>query len=83
VASRNGYQSHFFTKGKAMRTGLFTAVAIATLLIMPATQVTADQAAAKPLPASADHGKFKALQQDFQSGPEVTRACLSCHTEAA
>ncbi|MBU1237311.1 MAG: tetrathionate reductase family octaheme c-type cytochrome [Gammaproteobacteria bacterium] len=31
---------------------------------------------------TADHGKFEALQQDFKSGPEVTKACLSCHTEA-
>lgn len=32
---------------------------------------------------TADHSKFKALQQPFSSGPEVTRACLTCHTEAA
>jgi octaheme c-type cytochrome (tetrathionate reductase family) len=31
---------------------------------------------------TADHSKFKELQQDFKSGPEVTKACLSCHTEA-
>ncbi len=38
------------------------------------------------MPAStstADHGSFKVLQQNFKSGPEVTRACLGCHTEAA
>jgi hypothetical protein len=33
--------------------------------------------------STADHKKFQALQQDFQSGPEVTKACLTCHTEAA
>ncbi|MEW6666234.1 MAG: tetrathionate reductase family octaheme c-type cytochrome [Thermodesulfobacteriota bacterium] len=32
---------------------------------------------------TADHSKFEALKQEFKSGPEVTRACLSCHTEAA
>jgi octaheme c-type cytochrome (tetrathionate reductase family) len=32
---------------------------------------------------TADHSKFKELQQEFQSGPEVTKACLACHTEAA
>lgn len=32
--------------------------------------------------ATADHSKFKELQQDFQSGTEVTKACLKCHTEA-
>ncbi|WP_420231222.1 tetrathionate reductase family octaheme c-type cytochrome [Pseudomonas sp. ABY48] len=30
-----------------------------------------------------DHGRFKALQGPFASGEDVTRACLSCHTEAA
>ncbi len=32
---------------------------------------------------TADHSKFKELQKSFQSGPEVTQACLGCHTEAA
>ncbi|MBL8492202.1 MAG: tetrathionate reductase family octaheme c-type cytochrome [Rhodocyclaceae bacterium] len=32
---------------------------------------------------TADHSKFKELQQDFKTGPDVTKACLSCHTEAA
>ncbi|MBB1074693.1 tetrathionate reductase family octaheme c-type cytochrome [Rhodoferax sp. 4810] len=30
---------------------------------------------------TADHRKFEALKQPFTSGPEVTKACLSCHTE--
>ncbi len=33
--------------------------------------------------STADHSKFKELQQNFASGPEVTKACLVCHTEAA
>jgi octaheme c-type cytochrome (tetrathionate reductase family) len=33
--------------------------------------------------STADHSKFKELQQEFKTGPEVTRACLGCHTEAA
>jgi hypothetical protein len=31
---------------------------------------------------TADHSKFEALKKAFTSGPEVTAACLSCHTEA-
>ena len=31
---------------------------------------------------TADHSKFEALKKDFKKGPEVTAACLSCHTEA-
>jgi len=30
-----------------------------------------------------DHSKLEALQEDFDSGPEVTEACLSCHNQAA
>ena len=39
----------------------------------------------KPLKrtTTADHSKFNELQREFQFGPEVTKACLTCHTEAA
>ena len=33
--------------------------------------------------STADHTKFKQLKKNFKTGPEVTRACISCHTEAA
>jgi len=32
--------------------------------------------------STADHSKFKVLNQNFATGQEVTLACLSCHTEA-
>jgi octaheme c-type cytochrome (tetrathionate reductase family) len=66
-----------------MRTGISAAVTIAVLLAMSAAQATADQTPTPLSKTSADHAKFKVLQQDFQSGPEVTKACLSCHTEAS
>jgi len=31
--------------------------------------------------SSTDHSKLKELQGPFSSGPEVTRVCLTCHTE--
>jgi len=37
---------------------------------------------ADPSASTADHSKFEVLKKDFTSGPEVTRACMSCHTEA-
>lgn len=33
--------------------------------------------------STADHTKFAVLDQDFKTGPEVTKACLTCHTEAS
>ncbi len=32
---------------------------------------------------TADHSKFKDLDQDFQTGQQVTQACLKCHGKAA
>src|SRR5512133_2257951 len=59
---------------------LIAALAFACALLAP----LAGAAAGKPDAAShPDHGKFAALQQTFDSGPEVTRACLTCHTDAA
>ncbi len=37
---------------------------------------------AKALWSTTDHSKHEALQQAFKSGEEITRACLSCHSEA-
>jgi octaheme c-type cytochrome (tetrathionate reductase family) len=37
----------------------------------------------KSLVSTADHSKFKELDKAFATGPEVTKACLTCHTEAA
>jgi len=36
----------------------------------------------KKLWVTVDHSKVAALKKKFQSGPEVTQACLSCHSEA-
>jgi octaheme c-type cytochrome (tetrathionate reductase family) len=47
---------------------------------------TPSQPAASVLPGSdstADHSKFEILKKEFSSGPDVTAACLSCHTEAS
>ena len=39
--------------------------------------------AKKASDSTADHSKFKELQKTFKTAPEVTKACLTCHTEAA
>jgi octaheme c-type cytochrome (tetrathionate reductase family) len=36
-----------------------------------------------PHKSTADHSKFKELQKGFKTGPEVTKACLACHNDAA
>ncbi len=33
--------------------------------------------------STADHSRFKDLDQEFAAGPEVTKACLKCHNTAA
>lgn len=33
--------------------------------------------------STANHREFEELQGSFESGPQVTQACLECHTEAA
>ena len=58
---------------------LVTAAAFANT---PPPAPPASAAAAKQIVSTADHSKFKELQQNFKTGPEVTQACLSCHTEA-
>src|SRR3972149_5774629 len=46
--------------------------------------VTAPAAfAANDAPARVDHSKFEALKGPFSTGPEVTKACLTCHTDSA
>ncbi len=41
-----------------------------------------DQAGVDDTASTADHTKFKELEGPFRSGPEVTKACLSCHNKA-
>ena len=41
------------------------------------------ETATKQTKSTADHSKFKELEGPFATGPEVTKACLACHTEAA
>ncbi len=66
-----------------MLTGMLIVAIMASMLIIPAARAASDPASEQLLKSTADHGKFKALQQEFKSGPEVTNACLSCHTQAA
>lgn len=45
---------------------------------------TSESAQPGTLPSStADHSQLEVLKQPFASGPEVTKACLGCHTNAA
>jgi octaheme c-type cytochrome (tetrathionate reductase family) len=48
-----------------------------------AVAAVAASAPSKALRSTADHSKFKELQGPFQSGEEVTKVCIGCHTEAA
>ena len=60
-----------------MRKAMSMMVLAVSMLLAPAVYAASDPQ------STADHSQFKALQREFDSGPEVTKACLSCHTEAA
>ena len=83
------------TKGKTPFIKYISLMA-ACLLLFPALSSAAksseDQAPGRAMAQQAtkgkkawnttDHSRHEVLQQDFKSGMEVTRACLSCHSEA-
>ncbi len=75
--------------GRALTLALalsFTAAAGAADAPQPAAQQPAAPSTAdlkKLLMSTADHSKFKQLEGPFATGPDVTKACLECHTEAA
>jgi octaheme c-type cytochrome (tetrathionate reductase family) len=50
--------------------------------LIVAVTATPALAASNP-PPRVDHSKFTALKGPFATGPDVTKACLSCHTQAA
>jgi octaheme c-type cytochrome (tetrathionate reductase family) len=68
----------------AVRRIAWTQAAVA-LLLAACTALSCLPAAAQTRQSqpTADHSKFEALKGPFKSGPDVTRACLACHTEAA
>ena len=51
--------------------------------LAPGRKMAQQATKTKELWITADHSKHQALQQEFKSGPEVSQACLSCHSEAA
>ena len=63
-----------------MRRSLRQMVTVIMLLLLGTVPAIAIERSA---PSTADHSQFKSLQGPFQSGPEVTEACLGCHTEAS
>ncbi|HAI10342.1 MAG TPA: hypothetical protein DCM28_01470 [Phycisphaerales bacterium] len=57
------------------------AVTPANANVMQAASLADDNPKLKS--STADHTKFEILQQNFATGPDVTAACLTCHTDAA
>ena len=69
-------------KPKSSRTAMLAGLAIWAAFAGPGV-ASAQEPKPLKLNTTADHSKFKELQREFKSGPEVTAACLGCHTEAA
>lgn len=53
--------------------------AVMLLMLSTATAVAIERTS----PSTADHSQFEKLQQSFETAPDVTQACISCHTEAS
>ena len=51
--------------------------------IAPGRKMAQQAVKEKELWITSDHSKHDILKQEFKSGPEVTKACLSCHNQAA
>ena len=49
----------------------------------PGRQMAQQATKGKALWITSDHSQHEILKQEFNSGPEVTQACLSCHNQAA
>ena len=77
--------------GLALMAAALVPISLRATMAPAAAPATPPAAAPAPAPAeakpptnsTADHGKFDALKKHFATGPEVTKACLTCHTEAA
>ncbi|MGB5736476.1 MAG: tetrathionate reductase family octaheme c-type cytochrome [Thiohalocapsa sp.] len=67
--------------------GLFGALALMVFCVSTAAAdavpAKADGVGPDQQASTADHSKFEQLQGPFATGPDVTKACLGCHTEAA
>ena len=57
--------------------------AIAAFFVLVVAMLSPASAQATGNGSTTDHSKLKPLMRDFASGPEVTQACLTCHTNAA
>ncbi len=67
-------------------TGIMGNLAVFLVLVGCLCVTSVDDAAAREIPKisspTADHGKFDVLNNPMATGPDVTKTCLSCHTEA-
>ena len=51
--------------------------------VAPGRKMARQATKEKKLWITSDHSKHEILKQEFTSGPEVTKACISCHNQAA
>lgn len=63
-----------------MKTLIVTLYIVIAGVVLSLPTSAAEKAASD---STADHSKFDELQGPFATGPDVTEACLGCHTEAA
>lgn len=72
----------FFNSSKKNK-WLFCGAVMMSLCFFSFATASANVKTDKKSSSTADHSKFEILQKSFATGPDVTKACLSCHTEAS
>jgi len=72
-----------FFNSSQLKSSLFRCTLIISIGLLGYATANASIETEKKSSSTADHSKFEALQQPFATGPDVTKACLSCHTEAS
>ena len=81
-------------RSKSTAFGVFIFLICASLFLKPSLMAAEEELAPgremakqavkdKTLWITSDHKQHEALKQKFTSGPQVTKACLSCHNQAS
>lgn len=75
------------SKSSVMKTIIISSIIMLMVMVACWEALAVSKPATQNLPLvsepTADHNKFAVMNQQMKQGPDATKACLSCHNEAA